>query len=92
MIDVSRHFNSINTTDRAGAPIFKVLALSGERYRGLYSAKIIADLKQQTACHSRGDRNSLRVELVSRAQGQHKRLLDEVNAKVDCLAQQGGGL
>lgn len=45
MNDVPRHFNSTDTTDRAGAPVFQVLALSGGGYRGLYTAKIIADIE-----------------------------------------------
>src|ERR1700728_3213622 len=45
MNDVPRHFNSTNTTDRLSAPVFQVLALSGGGYRGLYTAKIIADIE-----------------------------------------------
>src|SRR6202051_1718525 len=45
MNDVPRHFNSTDTTDRAAAPVFQVLALSGGGYRGLYMAKIIADIE-----------------------------------------------
>jgi predicted acylesterase/phospholipase RssA len=45
MIDVPRHFHSIHTTDRPALPVFQVLALSGGGYRGLYTAKIIAEIE-----------------------------------------------
>ncbi len=44
MNDVPHHLDSTYTTDRTGAPVFQGHALSGGRYRGLYTAKIIADV------------------------------------------------
>jgi len=79
MNEVPRHFNSTNTMDQAGAPVFQVLALSGGGYRALYTAKIIADIEAADG-----------VPFAPRQNPTDSRRLDDANSRMDCLAHQGG--
>jgi hypothetical protein len=79
MNDISRHFKSTDTTDRAGAPVFQVFSHYRGDYRGLYTAKISADIEAADG-----------VPIAPRQKPTDFGRLDEMNSRTDCLACQAG--